>query len=166
MSEVILAINRMESDGIVGGYAIGGAVAAAFYIESVSTIDVDIFVTFTQPGPLISLEPVFSYLKDLGCSMQDEYVLIGGWPVQFLPPINALVEEAMLQFRRISVEGVMAKVFSAEHLAAIALQTRRSKDLHRLQDFLDSGVLDLVLFVEILTRHGLLESWEKFRSQH
>ncbi|PYJ51282.1 MAG: hypothetical protein DME87_03925, partial [Verrucomicrobia bacterium] len=68
--EVIETINRMQADGIIDRYAIGGAVGATFYLEPVSTLDVDIFIAFrAQPqDSLISLEPVFDYLKARGCT--------------------------------------------------------------------------------------------------
>jgi hypothetical protein len=41
--EAIATINQMQSDGIIGRYAIGGAVGATFYLEPIATLDVDIF---------------------------------------------------------------------------------------------------------------------------
>jgi hypothetical protein len=45
------------------------------------------------------------------------------------------------------VEAV--RVFTAEHLAAIALQTGRSKDKLRLLQFVESGVLDAAKFQDM-----------------
>jgi hypothetical protein len=47
LAEVFVVVNRMQADGVIDRYALGGAVAAAFYLEPVATIDVDIF----EPGP-------------------------------------------------------------------------------------------------------------------
>ena len=33
IQEVIAAINQMQADGVIGKYAIGGAVGARFYLE-------------------------------------------------------------------------------------------------------------------------------------
>jgi hypothetical protein len=44
MKATLEAINRMQADGVIGKYAIGGAVGATFYLEPVATADVDIFV--------------------------------------------------------------------------------------------------------------------------
>ena len=91
MKETIEVLNRMQADGIIGLYAIGGAVGATFYLEPVATMDIDVFVSFQQSAdsPLISLSPMFDYLKKMGCETRGEYVVIGGWPVQFLPPADA-----------------------------------------------------------------------------
>jgi hypothetical protein len=54
---------------------------------------------------------------------------------------------------------------SAEHLAAIALQTGRAKDKARLLQFVEAGVLDAARFQAILARHGLVAAWQKFERQ-
>jgi hypothetical protein len=53
--DVIIAINQMEADGVIDRYAIGGAVAATFYLEPVATLDVDVFIAFrSEPGQLLA----------------------------------------------------------------------------------------------------------------
>lgn len=167
IQEVIIAINQMQADRVIDCYAIGGAVGATFYLEPVATLDVDIFVTFqSEAGKLIiSPQRIFDYLKARGCGMEGEYIVIGGWPVQFLPPTSALVEEALQQAVTKDVEGTLTNVFSAEHLAAIALQTGRAKDKARLLQFVEAGALDAKRFQEILTRNSLVDAWQKFERQ-
>ena len=157
----------MQADGVIERYAIGGAVGATFYLEAVATLDVDIFVAFRpEPGSLlVSLEPIFDYLKARGGAMEGEHILIGGWPVQFLPPTGPLVEEALSQAVETDVEGIPARVFTAEHLAAIALQTGRAKDKARLLQFIEAGALDAARFQSILARFGLVAAWQKFERQ-
>ena len=165
--EVITLINQMESDGVIERYAIGGAVGATFHLEPVSTLDVDIFVALrTEAGSrLISPQPIFDYLAARGCRMEGEYIVIAGWPVQFLPPTGPLVEEALAEAVNIPVGEIPARVFSAEHLAAIALQVGRSMDMARLLQFIEAGVLDSERFQAILTRHQLGEAWQRFARQ-
>ena len=167
IQEVIKTINRMQADGVIERYALGGAVGATFYLEPVATLDVDIFITFKPEAGsrLISPQPIFDYLKARGCTMEGEHIVISGWPVQFLPPNTPLVAEALAQAVENDVAGTPARVFTAEHLAAIALQTGRAKDKARLLQFVESGVLDAVRFQAILARHGLLEAWQKFERQ-
>ena len=54
-------INQMQADGIIGKYAIGGAVGATMYLEPAATLDVDIFVVLPSvPGSLLlSLAPIY-----------------------------------------------------------------------------------------------------------
>jgi len=167
IKEVIEAVNQMQADSIVERYAIGGAVGATFYLEPVATLDVDVFVAFhpQRESLVVSPQPIFDYLKARGATMEGEYVVIGGWPVQILPPTGRLVEEALKQAVEIDVEGTTARVFTPEYLAAIALQTGRAKDKARLLQFVEAGALDSSRFQAILTRHGLLEAWQKFERQ-
>jgi hypothetical protein len=156
-------INRLAEDGIVERYAIGGAVGATFYLEPVATLDVDIFVAFRpQAGRLLSLQPIFDYLTSRGGVLEGEYVVIAGWPVQFLPPTGPLVEEALADAVTVQVEGTPARVFTAEHLAAVALQIGRPKDKARLLQFVESGAIDAGRFQDILARHGLNDRWREF----
>jgi len=167
IQEVIKTINQMQADGVVPRYAIGGAVGATFYLEPVATLDVDIFIDFrSEAGNLLaSPPPIFDYLKARGGKMDGEYIVIAGWPVQFLPPASPLIEEALAQAVEKDVAGTPARVFTAEHLAAIALQTGRAKDKARLLQFIETAALDLALFQAILCRHGLQEAWERFEKQ-
>ena len=165
--EVIKTLNQMQSDGVIERYAIGGAVAATFYLEPVTTLDVDIFVTLKgEPGTRpTSPQPIFNSLKAHGCSMAGEYVVIAGWPVQFLPPNSPLVEEALHQRAARDVGSIPTWIFTAEHLAAIALQTRRPKDKARLVQFIEADALDIARLEDIVTRHHLTDELRRFRRQ-
>lgn len=160
-------LNQLQDNGIVARYAIGGAVGATFYLEPVSTLDVDVFVAFkSDPGSiLVSPVSIFDYLKQFGCKMEGEYIVIGEWPVQFLPADAPLLEEALAQAVESDVEGNPARVFTAEHLAAIALQTGRTKDKARLLQFVETGALDSERFHAIIARHDLVDAWKKFERQ-
>jgi len=164
ISQVITLVNQMEADGVVERYAIGGAVGATFYLEPVATLDVDIFVAFRQePGQiLISPQPILDYLAARGGVLEGEYIVVAGWPVQFLPPTSPLVEEALANAVTVDVDGTPARVFTAEHLAAIALQTGRAKDKARLLQFIEAGAIQAELFQSLLAQHGLVDRWLEF----
>lgn len=163
IKDAIATINRVQADGVIGRYAIGGAVGATFYLEPVTTLDVDIFVGFrTEPGQLLSLSPIYDYLKARGCTVEGEYIVVAGWPVQFLPPGNPLVEEALAEAVDRDIDGTPMRVFTAEHLAAIALQVGRAKDKARLLQFVEAGTLDAARFQAIVARHGLVDRWRQF----
>lgn len=164
MKETLEAIHRMRKENVIGAYAIGGAVGATFYLEPMATMDVDVFVSFEEKkdSALISLAPIYSYLKAKGYLFRGEYAIIGGWPVQFLPPTDALGEEAVAEAVETEVEGAPTRVMTAEHLVAIALQLGRAKDHARILQFIEAGVLDTGKLDSILARHGLLEKWGRF----
>ena len=168
MKDTLETINEMEADGVIGRYAIGGAVGATFYLEPAATLDIDIFVSLQNTGdsPLLSLTPIYEYLTARGCGVEREYIVVGDWPVQFLPPSDALDEEALAQAIGTDVDGIGTRVMTAEHLVAIALRTGRSKDKFRIGLFIESGVLDPKRLDDVLTRHGLLAKWENFMRQY
>jgi hypothetical protein len=75
------------------------------------------------------------------------------------------VEEALADAVEVEVEEIKTRVFTAEHFAAIALQTACPKDKARLLQFIESGALSAERFQNILERHALAGSWRKFEQQ-
>ena len=84
---------------------------------------------------------MFRYLTERRARIEGEYLIIAEWPVQFPPPTGPLVEEALEAAVEVEVEEISTRVFTAEHLAAIALQTGPPKDKARLLQFIESGAL-------------------------
>ncbi len=164
MKATLQVVNQMQADGIIGRYAIGGAVGATFYLEPVATLDIDIFVSIRKkPGsPLLTMSPIYDYLTARGYKTEKKYIIIEGWPVQFLPPRDALGKEALAQAVETKLDGTRTRVMTAEHLVALALQTGRAKDFSRILQFIESGVLRTRTLDSILKRHGLLAKWEDF----
>ena len=159
----IETLNQMQADGVIAHYAIGGAVGATFYLEPAATLDVDVFVLLSNPGTaLVSLTPVYEYLKARGGIEDREHIVLGDWPVQFLVPSNELEREAVAASVPVDVEGVRTWVMLAEHLVAIALSTGRAKDHIRVLQFIDEKAVDLQMLQAILKNHGLLSKWQQF----
>ena len=161
MKATLAVINQMQADGVIGRYAIGGAVGATFYLEPSATVDIDVFVSFKH-GQGSSLLTLAEYLTARDCQAKDEYIIVEGWQVQFLPPGDALGEEALAQAIETHVDAVPTWVMTAEHLVALALQLGRPKDFTRILQFIEAGVLDSNKLDQILTRYGLLARWERF----
>jgi hypothetical protein len=150
IGEAIKTVRQMRSDGMIDNYAIGGAVGATFYLEPVATMDVDIFVAFQTAR---------------GSKVEREYIIVAGWPVQFLHPTGPLVQEALTEAVEKDVAGAPARVFTAEHLAAIALQTGRPRDKASPRQFIEAGALGAARFQAILSRHDLIAAWRRFEQQ-
>jgi hypothetical protein len=161
MEKTLRVLNRMVKDGVIERYAIGGAVAALFYIEPINTNDLDIFfhVKDSSAG-LDILEPLYKYLSGLGYKGKGEAIDIEGWPVQFLPVFNPLLEEAVEQAKEVRFQRTKTRVMHAEHLVAIMLQTGRLKDQARIGQFVELDALDQKQLSNILVRHGLIRQWE------
>jgi hypothetical protein len=168
LEKIFTVIKQMEADGVIGRYAIGGAVGSIFWLEPITTKDVDVFVMLptTPGGLLLTLGPIYEYLMARGYMPNEQFVVIEGWAVEFLPPGTPLVEEALEQAVERDVNGVGTRVFTAEHLAAICLQVGRAKDHDRLMRFIEAGVLDAEVFEAILIRHGLTDKWAAFQTSY
>ncbi len=82
--------------------------------------------------------------------------------MQFLPVYNELTEEALARAIDVVFGSTPTRVLSAEHLAAITLDTGRPKDHARLTQFFEFDVLNLGILEDIVARHGLTK-WESFQ---
>lgn len=161
MRETLKVINRMVKDGVIEEYAIGGAVAAIYYLEPFDTIDLDIFVQVNATGSdLMILAPIYEYLTEQGYKAKGEFVYIEGIPVQFLPVFNPLTEEAVEKAQTITYARVTTRIMRPEHLVAIMLDTGRTKDYLRISMFLEQGAANMRSLNTLLKRHGLIKKWK------
>lgn len=171
--KTIEVINGMQAAGVIGRYAIAGAVAAYNYIEPSVTQDLDILVALEDsPGVassgLVSLAPIFSYLANKGYAQHEkEGVIVEGWPIQFLPVVNDLHQEALALAEEIELsagteEATMARLLRPEHLVAICLSVGRPKDLLRISQFLAEDAVDVGALCNVLSRYDLRSAWREF----
>jgi hypothetical protein len=174
MKQTLDVINRMEADGIIGRYAIAGAVAAYNYVEPTVTEDVDILIAFdsVQHRPqsgLVTLGPILSYLKDKGHSdFRKEGILIEGWAVQFIPVSSDLDAEALAKAAEVDLEihsgegTVKSRVLRPEYIVATALRVGRPRDRVRIMQFLEEEAVDIGALCDVIGRHGLGDAWLTF----
>lgn len=160
MDRTLLVIEEMTRLGIIKDYAIGGGVAATYYIEPVLTYYLDVFFIPVKEG-LDELAPIYEFACGRGYVEQAEARVIEGFPVRFIPAHNDLVREAVADAATLTYRGVQAKVVKAEYLVAIALQTGRAKDKDRVVRLLEGGVVDQKVVARILEKHGLAEKLKK-----
>jgi hypothetical protein len=168
LKEALEVINEMQRDGVINKYAIGGAIGALFYIEPSLTKDIDIFVTLpTLPGGQVqSLSRIYEYLLGRGFTAKAEYIIVGTWPVQFLPATTALELEALNEAVQAEYEGVTSWVMTAEHLVAICLQTGRLKDYARIGQFIEHQAVDMQKLERVIGRNGLADKWKLFNERY
>lgn len=162
-AKIFSELEAAVQDGIIVRYGIGGAIGATFYLEAVLTEDVDVFAV-VDPSQASSLEPfrdLFAYFVGRGAQWQDEHLVIGGWPVHFLPSTGPLMDDGLATTSRHVVDGQPVDAFSLEHLGAIALATYRPKDRLRLQAIWESEMLHRDAFIALITRFDLKARWEK-----
>src|SRR5439155_18373173 len=103
-----------------------------------------VLLSYSRAG-LISLAPIYEYLKARGGIEDREHIVLGDWPVQFLVPSSELEQEAVAASIPVDVEGVRTWVMLAEHLVAIALYTGRAKDYIRVIQFIKEKAVDQVV---------------------
>jgi hypothetical protein len=156
LPEVFRVLNDMRSDGVIEDYALGGAMAVLFYAEPTRTYDLDVFVILPPPEqPIVTLRPVYAWLRARGFEAHAEHVLIHGVPVQFMPAYNELVEEAIAAARDHDYDDVTVRVCPPEHLIALALQAGGGKRRERAHQLLETADIDRALLDEIMSRHGV-----------
>lgn len=159
MEEALKVINQLERDGVIGKYAIGGAMALMFYVEPVSTYDLDIFCFLPEKGLLIDFGPLYKTLAGYGYCAQAEQIVIEGIPVQFIVPPFGLEEEALNSAVDREIFGVSTRFFTYEHLLAIMVKVGRPKDVARIALCLESRSPDLSVLEAILSRYNLGTRW-------
>jgi len=160
-------LEQLVHEGTLKRYAIGGATAAGFHGEPLATRDIDVFIFIDPPvgSVLVTLEPLYSRLAQLGFhEFDEEGILIHDLPVQFLSASPGLETEAVETAISAEWSGHTIRVMSPEHLATIALTVGRPKDRARLVYLAELPDFDSVKFTEILTRHKLLERWQNWAS--
>jgi hypothetical protein len=163
MDKALKIINELQKSGVIQAYAIGGGIAATFYIEPILTYDLDIFFVPSTEG-LDVLSSLYRELKKKGCRAERESVMIGGVAVQFIPVYNDLVKEAVETAVATTYKRVRANIIRPEYLLAVALQTNRPKDRERAAMLLEQAKLDLRCLERLLKSHGLFVRFQKLRA--
>ena len=95
MEKTIQIINTLKEEGLIKEYAIGGGIAAIFYVEPLLTYDLDIFFIPSIEEGLATLSPLYDFLRRMGYREDKEHVFIEGIPVQFIPVYNKLIKAAV-----------------------------------------------------------------------
>jgi hypothetical protein len=156
LADAFRVLNELRDEGVVEEYAVGGAIAMLFWAEPTVTYDLDVFVLLPQvDAPLVSLTPIYTWLRSRGYAESAEHVMIHGTPVQFLVSPNALADDAIASAIARDLDGVRCRVMRPEHLCALWLQAGGSKRRERVQTLRDSGAVDEALLAELMRRHGI-----------
>jgi hypothetical protein len=152
----LAAVRDLREAGIISDYAVGGAMAHAFWSEPTTTFDLDVFVLLQSTGILTDLGPIYRWAKDRGYPVVAEHIVIAGIPVQLIPAYD-LASEAVAKAAELDYDGKAVRVITPEYLIAMYLQpsARTSKRLARVGGLLDEGNVDQDLLKELLERYNL-----------
>jgi hypothetical protein len=154
LAEVLRAANGLAAANLIEDWALGGALAAIYYIEPFATYDADIFFIPVDKDLTAGIPAIYAHLRSSGWQVEGEYLIVQGFPVQFLAA-RGLTEDAVREANPIEFEGVPAKVFSAEYIVAIAASVGRHKDLARIEQMLEQSGIDRSRLEKILETHKL-----------
>jgi hypothetical protein len=154
LAEVLRSANELVAAGLIEDYALGGALAAIYYIEPFTTYDADIIFVAKDKTLGAGIPAIYAHLQSKGWRVEREHLLVNDFPVQFLAA-SGLTEEAVRNAKRIEYDGIPAKVFGAEYIIAIAASVGRHKDLARIEQMLEQTEIDRTLLDDILRRYNL-----------
>src|SRR5437016_8763875 len=105
LAEVLRAANGLVSAKLIEDWALGGALAAIYYVEPFTTYHADIFFIPKDKGLTSGIPAIYEHLKSKGWKIEREHLLVREFPVQFLAA-SGLTEEAVREAERIDYEGV------------------------------------------------------------
>ncbi len=167
LKETLELVNKMQADGVICHYAIGGALAAASYSEPATTLEIEVFVVlpFNSSGAPVGLRWFHDYVVAQGCKQDGECFDVRGWPVHFFPASSNLEREAVAASLPLKVDTERVWVMMAEHLIAIALTTTRAKDLPWMVRLIEWDAIDELTLKSILKTHGLTGKWAEFEQK-
>ena len=151
LADVLRAANELVSARLIEDYALGGALAAIYYVEPFTTYDADIFFIAVEKDLTAGVPAIYSHLQSKGWRVEREHLLVNDFPVQFLAA-SGLTEEAVRKAKPIEYDGVPAKVFRPEYIIAIAAKVGRHKDLARVEQLQTQTRIDKTLLDDILRR--------------
>src|SRR5438067_11352393 len=154
LADVLRAANELVAAGLIENYALGGALAAIYYVEPFTTYDADIIFIASDKTLNAGIPAIYSHLQSKGWRVAREHLLVRDFPVQFLAA-SGLTEEAVRQAKPIKYEGVPAKVFRPKYIIAVAASVGRHKDLARIEHLREQAKLDKASLGDILRRHNL-----------
>lgn len=154
LADVLRAASELVSAGLIEDYALGGALAAIYYVEPFTTYDADIFFVAKDKTLSAGIPAIYAHLQSKGWRVEHEHLLVNDFPVQFLAA-SGLTEEAVRDAKQIEYEGVPAKVFRPEYIIAIAASVGRHKDLARIDQMLEQAEIERTLLDDILARYNL-----------
>jgi hypothetical protein len=166
IKKALRLVNELERKGIIGKYAIGGAIGTIYWTQAFATKDLDLFLRLPISNGGLSLMPFMSYLAEKGYPFTSQYLQIGTLMVDFIGVYDPLTEEALDNAIESTVYDVSTRIFKPEYLLAIALQTGRLQDSEKVLKLFRESNLDKQYLEKIIKRHHLTRRWNEFQRKY
>src|SRR5882757_4388782 len=103
LADVLRAANGLVAAKLIEDWALGGALAAIYYVEPFATYDADVFFIPVDKGLTAGIPAIYAHLQSQGWQVEHEHLLLRGFPVQFLAA-HGLTGEAVREARTIDYE--------------------------------------------------------------
>ena len=84
LAQVLRAANELVAAKLIEDWALGGALAAIYYVEPFTTYDADIFFIPSDKSLSAGIPAIYAHLQAQGWQVEGEHLLVRGFPVQFL----------------------------------------------------------------------------------
>ncbi len=163
MQKVIQTLDEMVRDGVIEDYVIGGATALMYFsVPNFVTEDIDVFVYLKgKPATaIIDVSPIYSYLTSRkNAHVQGDYVIVDGFPIQFLIPYDDVSKEAFAHAIRITPEQMSFKIFDLEYTMVIMIQLGKEKYVERLRTLLRHRLFNESKLDSLLQHFNLASKW-------
>src|SRR5438552_16224142 len=117
LAEVLRTANELVSASLIKDYALGGALAAIYYVEPFTTYDADIVFVATAKTLSAGIPAIYSHLQSKGWRVEREHLMVNDFPVHFLAA-SGLTEEAVRHAKAIVNEGVLPRVVRPDDIIA------------------------------------------------
>src|SRR5258708_16198658 len=85
LAEILRAANDLVAAKLIEDWALGGALAAIYYVEPFTTYDADIFFIPADKRLTAGIPAIYAHLQARDWQVEREHLLIPGFPVHFLP---------------------------------------------------------------------------------
>ena len=129
--DTLKVFDRLKKQRIFEDYAVGGAIAVAYYVRARSTMDMDIFLLTDDEG----YEVTWKRLEKLGYEHMEDSIVVEGVPVDIIPSRqHPFYEEAIKYAEEVKIDDIQVKIFTPEYLIATKLLSFRSRDKNDISD--------------------------------
>ena len=166
MKRTVELLNQMVDCKVIKTYAVFGAVAQMRYTEAVMTMDVDVLISLPRPTPFVILTPIYEFCKEKGYLPEGEAIMVGEWPVQFIPAFDELSANAMINAVEVDFDGIPARVVAPNYLALMALKLGRIKDKLRIEALLEVKATTVDEIESLLLEYNLVNEWNNFKEKY
>jgi predicted nucleotidyltransferase len=143
-AEALIALNDLKEREIIQDYAIGGGHAIIYHKVEYASVDLDIFAIIVSEDSFSMLQPVYNYFRERGHKAKKEHIYIGDIPIQILPNVSPLHNNAVEEAIKVEVGGIPTKVIGVEHLIALSLLAFRATDKWRIVKLLPKADKELL----------------------